>query len=472
MLYTAYGDKMNKKIIALSTILLVQSASAAAATPSKWAAEEISRAKNVGITVFEDFGKAYTASLNREEMCELIMQTLEIGLGNKINSKADSPFTDTENEDVVCAYELGIINGMGENLFMPQRQLTRQEASKVFSLASEKLKSSQMNTESRGLSDKFADHSSIASWAEKYVSTAYENGLFKGDENGNFNPLSGVTMEQAVVICLRMLDNSQSGESVTEEFIQGNFNISAEAGSGTAKIKWKCDTECVAEISEQRNSYYEGEFEANITKASPIKNELELAVNPNKTYTVTLFSEDGKKDSIIFTTDNYTIDSMHREQVKEEVNTFTNAEDSSASMKTVTVKVWQLKNGEKKPSELNVTVLAQIADKVEAIFEEIFDGEEKFPIYSAGAYAWREPMSSGRYSEHNFGTAIDINPNENYCLYSNGSIVGECYKPYENPYSITPYGDVVRAFEKYGFTWGADSWRSPKDYMHFSYLGT
>jgi hypothetical protein len=81
-------------------------------------------------------------------------------------------------------------------------------------------------------------------------------------------------------------------------------------------------------------------------------------------------------------------------------------------------------------------------------------------------------MSSGRLSEHNYGTAIDINSNENYCLYTNGTTVGSFWKPYENQYSITPYGDVITAFERRGFTWGGDAWNNPKDYMHFSYFGT
>ena len=108
-----------------------------------------------------------------------------------------------------------------------------------------------------------------------------------------------------------------------------------------------------------------------------------------------------------------------------------------------------------------------IADSVKAVFEEIYEGDEKFPIKDLGAYAWR-----GGTTEHNSGTAIDINYNENYCLYKDGSSVGSHWKPYEDEYSITPYGDVIRAFEKYGFTWGGDAWSNPKDYMHFSYLGT
>ena len=88
-------------------------------------------------------------------------------------------------------------------------------------------------------------------------------------------------------------------------------------------------------------------------------------------------------------------------------------------------------------------------------------------IKDIGGYNFR-----GGTTEHNGGTAIDINSNENYCIYSNGTVVGSHWLPYEDPYSITPYGSVVRAFEKYGFTWGGDAWNSTKDYMHFSYLGT
>ena len=129
--------------------------------------------------------------------------------------------------------------------------------------------------------------------------------------------------------------------------------------------------------------------------------------------------------------------------------------------------MWRISGGKKIPSTASLTVHNKIADKIKMIFAEIYNGPEKFPIKDMGAYAWR-----GGRTEHNGGTAIDINANENYCIYQNGTAIGAYWKPYEDVYSITPYGDVVRAFEKYGFTWGGDSWRNPKDYMHFSYLGT
>ena len=136
-------------------------------------------------------------------------------------------------------------------------------------------------------------------------------------------------------------------------------------------------------------------------------------------------------------------------------------------MVSVTVPVWRLSNGTKVSSTATFKVHHAIADKVKLVFEDIYNGPEKFPIKDVGGYSWR-----GGRSEHNGGTAIDINANENYCIYNNGTVIGKYWKPYEDVYSIKPYGDVVNAFERHGFTWGGDSWRNPKDYMHFSYLGT
>ena len=147
-------------------------------------------------------------------------------------------------------------------------------------------------------------------------------------------------------------------------------------------------------------------------------------------------------------------------------------EEAQRLMVKITVPVWKLKNGEKYSSTAVIEVNHYLADKFLAVFTDIYNGEEKFPINSLGAYSWR---GAGSTSEHCIGTAIDINPNENYCIYSSGSIVGSYWKPWEDVYSITPYGEVVRAFERHGFTWGGDAWYrngyGTRDYMHFSYLG-
>lgn len=133
----------------------------------------------------------------------------------------------------------------------------------------------------------------------------------------------------------------------------------------------------------------------------------------------------------------------------------------------VEVPIWKLgKNEEKIPSKTSVTVLAEIKDEVYEVFNEIYNGPEKFPIKDIGGYQWR---SNGLRSYHSSGLAIDINANENPQMTPDETkaIVGTAWQPYTNPYSITPDGDVAKAFGKHGFSWGASFGRA--DYMHFEF---
>lgn len=152
---------------------------------------------------------------------------------------------------------------------------------------------------------------------------------------------------------------------------------------------------------------------------------------------------------------------------------FSSCAEAEAYMTTVTVPVWRLNRptGEKIPSQLSFTVHSAIANDLVAIFTEIFHDPEQFPIYSIGGYAWRGDSSR---SEHNLGTAVDINYIENCQISSEGVVyAGECWLPGENPWSIPESGSVVRIFNAHGYTWGGNGWpdHTPKDYMHFSYLG-
>ena len=156
------------------------------------------------------------------------------------------------------------------------------------------------------------------------------------------------------------------------------------------------------------------------------------------------------------------------EYVDEHRYYYSDVESAKADMEDVNVTVWDINsNGEKYTKTMTVKVHKNLAATVLAIFDEIYHGEEQFPISYLGGWNW-----AGK-SEHTIGTALDINyPQNYYCDPEGNAIVGEYWKPGEDPYSITPDGDVVRAFEKYGFRWGVN-WNSGyKDYMHFSFFGT
>ncbi|MCD7854497.1 MAG: M15 family metallopeptidase [Clostridiales bacterium] len=144
---------------------------------------------------------------------------------------------------------------------------------------------------------------------------------------------------------------------------------------------------------------------------------------------------------------------------------FTSSAKAAQLMETITVNVWKIDaQGNKYPTTARITVNKNIKNNYIGAFDEVFG--LGFPIKSVGGYNYRN-THGGRLSEHALGTAVDINPDENYCLYSDGTKVGRIYSPYENPYSVTP--EVVSIFKKYGFGWGGD-WGSTPDYMHFSYF--
>jgi predicted MPP superfamily phosphohydrolase len=132
---------------------------------------------------------------------------------------------------------------------------------------------------------------------------------------------------------------------------------------------------------------------------------------------------------------------------------------------TVTIDIND-ENGNKTTRKL--TVHKAVANAVIEIFKEI--QQSGFRIKSVGAYSWRSAAASTSRSHHSYGVAIDINPNENYMIKGEKIISGSFWKPGVNQYSITSNGAVVQAFAKRGWTWGG-TWKSSKDYMHFSLTG-
>lgn len=159
-----------------------------------------------------------------------------------------------------------------------------------------------------------------------------------------------------------------------------------------------------------------------------------------------------------------------------------------ADLRLVTVSHWGF-DGRPRTGELVVHVRA--ADPLVGVFERLF--RARFPIermrlvdeYGAdddrsmadnntSAFNCRSVAGSDRWSEHAYGTAVDVNPVQN--PYVTGSRVsppaGAAYtaRTVSTPGLITRDGPVVAAFGAIGWGWGG-SWSSGKDYQHFSASG-
>jgi hypothetical protein len=104
---------------------------------------------------------------------------------------------------------------------------------------------------------------------------------------------------------------------------------------------------------------------------------------------------------------------------------------------------------------------------------ENFDGDDdrSMAANNTSAFNCRDITGQpGRFSNHSWGRAIDINPLTNPYVKS-GKVLppeGRRYLDRTRAYTggILANSLVVRLFAKYGWTWGG-SWKDRQDYQHF-----
>jgi hypothetical protein len=94
---------------------------------------------------------------------------------------------------------------------------------------------------------------------------------------------------------------------------------------------------------------------------------------------------------------------------------------------------------------------------------------------NTSAFNCRFVEGTRRWSNHAYGTAIDVNPIENPYV-SGGRTAHRASRPYvsrtpRRPGMAYEGGALVRAFDRIGWGWGG-RWTSVKDYQHFSTTGS
>lgn len=139
-----------------------------------------------------------------------------------------------------------------------------------------------------------------------------------------------------------------------------------------------------------------------------------------------------------------------------------------------------------------------VATKVVKVFRTLWN--ERFPIFqmrtaeqfltpddfdASGRYLERNTIEAANdtssfmcrqttggtgWSEHSYGRAIDVNPVQNPYVKGWTVIPLNGRRDTAAPGTITATGPVTRAMRGAGFVWGG-TWRSLKDYMHFSTTG-
>ena len=391
------------------------------------------------------------------------------------------------------AVRYGIASGVDDGLFAPEELITREQMA-VFFVRYASIYNYQMvkvgDTEANEL-ETFADAGSISDYAADSVATMCKVGVFDCEEQTDgmyFDPAGNVTRAECAVALQRLKTSLQPYEGrviVNPVGLRINSDVSRlnvgqwvflasqiiPENASNQTVTWVSDDPSIATVNLSGKVTAVGEGIVTI-----------YAYTWNGmmgSYTITC----GKEASTVSNAGTYKVaDTAGSAETYEQKCTrvfgtvvsnprryYQTATEAQSHMVSITVRVWDFADSSKTTKTtkyLTLQVNENMADIYTAIFEEIYNGSEQFPIKEVGCYRW-EPGS-----EHMPGLAVDINPNENYeCTLDGTATTGSYWRPDEDPYSIPADGDVVNAFRKYGFGWGGN-WNTKKDYMHFSYFST
>ncbi len=94
---------------------------------------------------------------------------------------------------------------------------------------------------------------------------------------------------------------------------------------------------------------------------------------------------------------------------------------------------------------------------------------------NTSAFSCRDIAGTGRWAQHAYGRAVDLNPLLNPSIDGNGEFqpgnaAGYLDRGRTDPGVLHDGDPAVRAFTDHGWRWGGH-WRSPIDYQHFEQRG-
>lgn len=168
---------------------------AAYSNASEWAIEEMDKAELYNLIPDALKGKDMTKLITRQEFAALSVRLYE-NLSATTADAGDNPFKDIDDIDVTKAYALGITKGVSDDLFAPEKDISREE---VATMLTRTMKAYQpdLDTSADEVS-KFADDDCISDWAKESIYFMASKKIILGFDNNKFAPKNTTASEEAV----------------------------------------------------------------------------------------------------------------------------------------------------------------------------------------------------------------------------------------------------------------------------------
>jgi hypothetical protein len=141
-------------------------------------------------------------NLSRAELTKMITLVFSLQPKGKAASFTDIREGDWYREYVDNAYSNGLINGIGDSVFAPDADISRQDICVIAYRALSRTDSALPDAAAAT----FADQNAIAEYAVTAVGTLRQIGIVSGRPDGSFDPTANITREEAAKILVGVME--------------------------------------------------------------------------------------------------------------------------------------------------------------------------------------------------------------------------------------------------------------------------
>ena len=213
---------------------------------SAWAIEEVALAEELGLVPDALYGTDLTKPISRAEFAAVSVKTYEALTGITAFPAVNNPFVDTNDLEVLKAYNAEISIGVSANRYEPDFLLNREQAATMLTRVFKKifLRGWSIEADDEVVLEyvkpaPFSDDELISYWAKDSVYFMATNDIIKGTGNNQFSPRAATseeeamnyaiaTREQALVIAVRMINKWQTAPaSYSDSSITAGLESSA-----------------------------------------------------------------------------------------------------------------------------------------------------------------------------------------------------------------------------------------------------
>ncbi len=221
------GVKMRKIISFIIIISILATTGISIAAPSTWASDEVEMARQLGL-VPSGLLSNYQSHITREEFSEMVVklyEELSVSIAVPVST---NPFTDTSNPEILKAYKLGIVEGVGQGKFAPLDKITREQIATMYYRT---LYAADPTLVTGSYTLGFADRGLVSNWAADEVAFMSAKGVIQGKGSNIFDPKGNTTREEAIALTVRTYQQFSKNPQTPVTSLPGGKLTSEQIGA-------------------------------------------------------------------------------------------------------------------------------------------------------------------------------------------------------------------------------------------------